>query len=73
MLGYAITNERRARLIPGAAAGEILVTEATTRVAGVAADARERRHLDLRGRSEATDVLVLRASGEGDAIVPAPR
>ena len=49
-----------ARLASIAGAGEMLVTEASAGAAGLpATDARERRHLDLRGRSEATDALVL--------------
>jgi len=49
-----------ARLASAAARGEILVTEAAARAAGVAGDAGpERRRLDLRGKSEATDVFVL--------------
>ena len=48
------------RLASIAAAGEILVTEASATSGGVeGADVRERRRLDLRGRSEATDVVVL--------------
>ena len=48
------------RLASLAAAGEILVTEASATSGGVeGADVRERRRLDLRGRSEATDVVVL--------------
>jgi len=48
------------RLASAAAAGEILVTEASAASGGVeGADVRERRSLDLRGRSEATDVVVL--------------
>ncbi|MBA2633599.1 MAG: adenylate/guanylate cyclase domain-containing protein [Chloroflexi bacterium] len=49
-----------ARLASAAARGEILVTEAAARAAGVAGDVGpERRRLDLRGKSEATDVFVL--------------
>jgi adenylate cyclase len=49
-----------ARLASAAGRGEILVTEATARAAGLASRAsHERRHLDLRGRSEATEVFVL--------------
>jgi adenylate cyclase len=50
-----------ARLASAAAGGEVLVTDAAARAAGMATtDALERRRLDLRGKSEATDVLVLR-------------
>ncbi|MGH2382492.1 MAG: adenylate/guanylate cyclase domain-containing protein [Candidatus Limnocylindria bacterium] len=48
-----------ARLSSLAAVGEILVTEATGRAADLTTADVERRHLDLRGRKEATDVLVL--------------
>ena len=49
-----------ARLASLAGAGEILVSDASATAAAVQpTDVRERRHLDLRGRSEATDVLVL--------------
>ena len=48
-----------ARLSSLAAAGEILVTEASGHAAGLTTTDTERRHLDLRGRKEATDVLVL--------------
>ena len=51
-----------ARLASLAAAGEILVTEATAREAAAVFEGRERRRLDLRGRSEATDVVVLTLS-----------
>lgn len=54
-----------ARLATLAGAGELLATEATMRAAGVDAAALERRQLDLRGRSEATDVAVLRP---GDSV-----
>ena len=49
-----------ARLASLAGAGEILVTEASARAAAlVTPDTQQVRHLDLRGRSDATDVLVL--------------
>jgi adenylate cyclase len=51
-----------ARLASLAAAGEILVTEAAVEAAAAFIDGRERRRLDLRGRSEATDVVVLTLS-----------
>jgi adenylate cyclase len=49
-----------ARLATLAGAGEVLATQATMRAAGVDAAAMERRRLDLRGRSEGTEVAVLR-------------
>ena len=56
-----------ARLASAAAAGEILVTEAAARSAGVAVDEGprrpEHRRLDLRGKTEATDVFVLTLAG----------
>ncbi len=49
-----------ARLASAAAGGEILVTESAARAANVgSAEATERRRLDLRGKAEATDVIVL--------------
>ena len=58
-----------ARLAPAAAAGELLITEASAAAAGLALPGRERRRLDLKGKSEATDVLVLDATAEmSDAI-----
>jgi adenylate cyclase len=62
-----------ARLASAAAAGEILVTEAAGRSAGVATGSGpgrpEHRRLDLRGKSEATDVLVLTLIGAAPAGV----
>jgi adenylate cyclase len=49
-----------ARLSVLAGAGELLATQATMRSAEVDIAALERRRLDLRGRSEGTDVAVLR-------------
>lgn len=51
-----------ARLASAAGPGELLVTSAAARAADLAVDGHERRHLDLRGKSEATDVVVLHAS-----------
>jgi adenylate cyclase len=48
-----------ARLASAAGRGELLVTDAAASTAELAAEGRERRHLDLKGKSEATDVLVL--------------
>lgn len=49
-----------ARLASAAGAGEVLVTESAARAANLAsAWASERRRLDLRGKAEATDVIVL--------------
>ena len=53
-----------ARLASAAAAGEILVTEAAAGAANLRSDeAVERRRLDLRGKAEATDVVVLSLRG----------
>jgi adenylate cyclase len=53
-----------ARLASAAAGGEILVTEAAVRAANLAsADGRERRTLELRGKSESTEVVVLTLPG----------
>ncbi|HET7685164.1 MAG TPA: adenylate/guanylate cyclase domain-containing protein [Candidatus Limnocylindria bacterium] len=49
-----------ARLASAARRGEVLVTDRTVQGAGLALDGVERRRLDLRGRSEATEVAVLR-------------
>ncbi len=51
-----------ARLSSVAAVGEILVTAAAAASAGLSADTLERRSLPLKGKSEPTDVLVLKVS-----------
>jgi adenylate cyclase len=48
-----------ARLASAAGMGEVLVTESAAQAAQLEIGALERRHLDLRGKSEATDVFVL--------------
>jgi adenylate cyclase len=54
-----------ARLASLAGPGEILVTEASASAADLPpSETHERRHLDLRGRSEATDVVVLTLPAE---------
>lgn len=50
-----------ARLASVAAPGELLVAAATAQAAGLEGAGAERRHLALKGRTEATDVLVLTA------------
>jgi adenylate cyclase len=50
-----------ARLSAIAGAGELLATDAAIRAAGLEVDGRERRRLDLKGKSVATDVVVLSA------------
>jgi adenylate cyclase len=64
-----------ARLASLAGAGEILVTEASAHAAALlTTDTQQHRHLDLRGRSDATDVLVLtlpgRTSSPGPSLGP---
>ena len=54
-----------ARLASAAAGGEVLVTDAAGRAAGIPMAESERRRLDLRGKSEATDVIVLKLSPSG--------
>jgi adenylate cyclase len=49
-----------ARLASTAGAGEILVTRAAAEAAGIPFEGAERRHLDVRGRVEPVDVVVLR-------------
>jgi adenylate cyclase len=51
-----------ARLASAAGTGELLVTAATMDAAGLPANSGERRRLVLRGKSEPTDVVVLRTS-----------
>ncbi len=51
-----------ARLAAVASAGEILVTTEAASAAGLD-DSLERRHLDLKGKEQATDVVVLRVTG----------
>ena len=50
-----------ARLASAARPGELLVTESTAQAAGLDVGAQERRHLDLRGKSAPTEVVVLTA------------
>jgi adenylate cyclase len=50
-----------ARLASEAAAGELLVTAAAARAAGLATDDLEERQLELRGKTETTSVVVLRS------------
>jgi adenylate cyclase len=58
-----------ARLASAAGKGEILVTDATARAAHLApSEPLERRHLDLRGRSETTDVVVLTVAGAPESV-----
>jgi adenylate cyclase len=58
-----------ARLASIAGKGEILITDATARAADLSsAEALERRRLDLRGRSETTDVVVLTVAEVPESI-----
>lgn len=52
-----------ARLAAAAGPGEILVTDAAMAEAGTAPGPRERRSLELRGKQERTDVVVLTVAG----------
>ena len=55
-----------ARLASAGGAGEILATDAAVHAAGVSGlDGFERRHLDLRGKAETTDIYVLTLTGGG--------
>lgn len=55
-----------ARLASAGGAGEILATDAAVRAAGVSGQhGLERRHLDLRGKAEVTDVYVLTLTDGG--------
>lgn len=54
------TVNTTARLASAAGQGEILVTAAAAASAGLTADGLERRSLTLKGKSEPTDVLILR-------------
>jgi adenylate cyclase len=58
-LGDAVNTT--ARLASAAGAGEILVSHAAATAAGIVSEELEQRHLELRGRSEPIDVMVLRA------------
>lgn len=49
-----------ARLVSAAAAGEILISDATYAAAGMTAENLERRELALKGRTESVDVRVLK-------------
>ena len=56
-----------ARLASAAGRGELLVTDAAARAAGLDLPVLERRQLDLRGKSAATDVVVLTVDGPTSA------
>jgi adenylate cyclase len=57
-LGDAVNTT--ARLASAAGAGEILVSRAAVTAAGISSEGLEERHLELRGRTEPIDVIVLR-------------
>jgi adenylate cyclase len=57
-----------ARLASIAAAGEILVSRAASEAAGLPDEGFEQRHLELRGRTEPVDVLVLRATDAREQV-----
>ena len=52
-----------ARLASAALAGEVLATMDAVRLAGIPLDGLERRSLDLKGKTAATEVVVFRAGG----------
>ena len=54
-----------ARLASSAAAGELLITDATAAAAGYPTGGRERRALDLRGKTALTHVVVLGVNAPG--------
>jgi len=56
-----------ARLASAAGSGELLVTRAAAEAAALATDGLEHRRLALRGKTEATDVLVLSAAYSPDS------
>ena len=56
-----------ARLASAAGAGELLVSEEAAQEAELIEPNAERRRLELKGKSEATDVIVLHASGLNQA------
>lgn len=60
-----------ARMASAAASGELLVSLRAARAAQVPVDGRERRTLELRGRTEPVEVVVLRGSGVGPAAAQA--
>jgi adenylate cyclase len=63
-----------ARLAAAAGAGELLVTEATAAAAGYDVGGLEHRSLDLRGKSSSTEVVAIRADGQGvDVLEPDAR
>lgn len=64
-LGDAVNTT--ARLATAAGSGEILVSRAAAISAGLADQPFEERHLELRGRSEPVDVLVLRVGAAAPA------
>jgi adenylate cyclase len=57
-----------ARLASMAGPGELLITEAAANAAALDDPRLERRRLELKGRSEATDVVVLSAAARLDAV-----
>jgi adenylate cyclase len=58
-----------ARLATEASAGELLVTDAAARAAGIGGEGLERRTLVLKGKSESTDVLVMRVGVGGATTI----
>jgi adenylate cyclase len=65
-LGDAVNTT--ARLASAARAGEVLVSRAAATAAGLADAGFEQRHLELRGRAEPIDVLVLTSARAGARV-----
>ena len=63
--GLGDTVNTAARLGSVAAAGELIVSQAAVERAGYAADGLEHRRLEVKGREEPIDVVVLRADSPG--------
>ena len=61
-----------ARLASAAAGGELLVSTAAAAAAGRGDEPGERRELDLRGRHEPLEVLVLRPATSGEPVATGP-
>ena len=62
-----------ARLASAAGPGEILVTDAAQAAARIGSDGLERRHLELKGKTDATDVVVVTATGPLPGWTPGDR
>lgn len=70
--GVGDTVNIAARLSSAAADGELIISVVTAEQAGLRDEDAERRRLELKGRDEAVEALVLRASGPLGPAAPAP-